>query len=81
MVIHWYQKKLETAGRSKHGHAHCNLVKAALVLSFLSSSQYFLPSESSIIIPKIKGWDGYTHTNVGIKQRMRYNKKLLLSSS
>lgn len=40
VIIHWYQKKFETAGGSKHGHAHCNLVKAALVLSFLSSSQY-----------------------------------------
>lgn len=40
VLIQWYQNKLETAGGSKHGHGHCNLVKTALVLSFLSSSQY-----------------------------------------
>lgn len=83
VLIYWYQKKLETAGGGKHGHAHCNPVKAALVLSFLSSSQYLylLCTYLYIIIPKIKGWEGCTHTNVGIKQRIRRNTKLLVSSS
>lgn len=79
VLIHWYQKKLETASGSKHGQAHCS--EDSFGAQFSLFFPVFIPSEINIIIPQIKGWDRYTHTNVGIKQRIRHNKKLLVSSS